>query len=82
MACQCNIAAHDNLFNKGILGDSADYFSTAGEVQHIIECTPDQNSIEERKKNNLFKIRNLYNWKKIIDDYEKLFLDVTRAVQQ
>jgi hypothetical protein len=36
MACRCNIAAHDNVFNKAILGTDASYFSTADDVKKVL----------------------------------------------
>ena len=74
MACQCNIAAHDNAFNKAVLTDSAWYFSGAEDITQIIDQAPDFSVIDARKKKNLEKIRTLYNWDAIIDKYENVFL--------
>ena len=73
MACECNIAAHENVFNKAILTDSASYFSTSVEVKNIIDQTLSDAIISDRKQQNIEKIRKTYNWKKIINDYETLF---------
>ena len=73
MGCQCNIAAHENEFNKNILTNSAYYFSKAEDVAAIIDGPVDQVIISDRKNRNLEKIRDFYNWPKIINDYEKLF---------
>lgn len=74
MACQCNIVAHENIFNKNILTNSADYFSTEKNIANIIDNPPNEKILEERKRINLEKIKTFYSWEKIIDDYEKVFL--------
>jgi hypothetical protein len=35
MAAGCAIAAHDNAFNRGILGDSALYFTAEGAREQL-----------------------------------------------
>lgn len=74
MACRCNIAAHDNIFNKAILLDNSYYFSTPEEVSQIINLHPNPAIIQKRKEINAEKIRTEYSWNKIIDDYENVFI--------
>ncbi|MFC0773504.1 DUF1972 domain-containing protein [Terrimonas alba] len=74
MACGCNIAAHNNIFNKAVLQAGADYFSNEKEVSTIIDMPENNTAVNERKKSNLEKIRNIYNIEKNIDDYEQLML--------
>ena len=78
MGCQCNIASHENTFNKNILTNAAYYFSEEGDIVNVINQPADQNTIEARKKINLEKIKQFYNWPKIIDDYEKAFFNSSR----
>jgi len=74
MACGCRIAAHDNVFNRAVLESGADYFSSSEQVAQIINQSPAM--AEERKKMNVQKIQSLYSWASIIDQYEKLMLDL------
>ena len=74
MACGCNIAAHNNIFNKAVLQTGADYFSNEKEVSTIIDMPANTSALNERKKTNIEKIRNIYNIEKNIDDYEQLML--------
>jgi glycosyltransferase involved in cell wall biosynthesis len=74
MACGCRIAAHENLFNRSILGNDAFYFSSPEQVRDILEIKADTKAMDGWKTNNLGKIKGIYNWDRIIDDYEKLFL--------
>ena len=74
MACSCNIAAHNNVFNKSVLQNGADYFSTAGDVATIIDTPDNSPAAYHRKQINLERIRTVYNIKKNIDDYERVML--------
>ncbi|MGC4036809.1 MAG: DUF1972 domain-containing protein [Chitinophagaceae bacterium] len=72
MACSCNIAAHNNIFNKSILQEDADYFSSADDVRKIIVSPEYDKAINRRKAANIQKIHSIYNQEKNIDDYEQL----------
>lgn len=76
MACGCNIAAHDNLFNRAILETDASYFSTADDVKQVINQPSQQDVTSRYCQHNIDKIRTIYNWNKIINDYEAIFLKV------
>lgn len=73
MACGCAIAAHNNVFNKAVLGPDAWYFSTTEEVSAIIGSAPALTVRAGFRERNLEKINRYYCWEKVIDDYEKLF---------
>jgi glycosyltransferase involved in cell wall biosynthesis len=78
MACGCGIAAHDNLFNRAILENGADYFSTADQVAQLISQSHHETAAENRREANLQKIQSVYSWMAVIDEYEKLMLDLVR----
>jgi glycosyltransferase involved in cell wall biosynthesis len=82
MACKCNIAAHNNIFNKAILENNAEYFSNREEVAAIFDTAPYATSAS-CKQFNLKKIMETYNWEKIVDAYEDLMIDAihTKARQ-
>ncbi len=73
MACGCNIAAHDNPFNRAILGEDASYFSSAGAVKDLLDTDLTESVLRRNKERNGQKILELYNWEKIIGQYEELF---------
>ncbi len=75
MACGCSIAAHQNVFNKAVLGDDADYFFTANDVATLMNTKPGSQANSIRQQNNLAKIKTIYNPDLIINEYEKLMLD-------
>ena len=73
MACGCNIAAHENIFNTAILTDCAFYFSSVTDIKNILNQPIVQSVIDCRKAKNEEKVKKLYNWEKIVNDYEALF---------
>jgi glycosyltransferase involved in cell wall biosynthesis len=75
MACGSAIAAHDNQYNRVVTGDDAYYFSTKEELAHIFDSFNKQLT-DAWVLHNLEKIRNQYNWEKIVDQYEELFYEV------
>jgi glycosyltransferase involved in cell wall biosynthesis len=75
MACGCAIAAHNNPFNKAILGEDASYFSDPADVRRLMDESPQPALHSAWKEKNLDKVKMVYNWDKIIDDYEKAMYD-------
>ncbi|HTJ13232.1 MAG TPA: DUF1972 domain-containing protein [Dinghuibacter sp.] len=71
MASRALVAAHDNPFNKAILGRDAFYFSDPAGVARILERLPSVLIEDEMVENNLRKVRTSYNWEKVIDEYEQ-----------
>jgi glycosyltransferase involved in cell wall biosynthesis len=74
MAGKALIVAHDNLFNKNVLGNDAYFFSFAGDIKNIIHTVKKIETEEQMTRNNLEKIKNHYSWEKIIDQYENFIL--------
>ena len=79
MACGCNIAAHDNEFNRAILNDDAFFFSTPQDIKNIINNPLVGVDTAERKVMNLEKIKKVYSWEKITNDYETIFLQAKQS---
>ncbi|HNR18876.1 MAG TPA: DUF1972 domain-containing protein [Bacteroidia bacterium] len=72
MAAGSFIVAHNNEFNKGVLGDEALYFNSTDNLKTIIE----QKEFRDREvfqSKNKIKIITDYSWDKISDGYETLF---------
>jgi len=73
MSSHALICAHDNEFNKVILGDDAFYFSCKKCIIPLLN----QSDIIERDSfisNNVEKIRQKYSWEKVISDYESYLI--------
>lgn len=69
MGAGCFIAAHDNPFNRAVLGEDAWYFDSVETIAGIIAIPPDNRS-QEFIDNNREKISREYNWQRIIEAYE------------
>jgi glycosyltransferase involved in cell wall biosynthesis len=80
MACNTFICAHNNIFNKSILGEDALYFQSSDEVADMLKQGIPKNK-KTAKENNLLKIKELYSWETIIDQYEKLFVRLLKENQ-
>jgi glycosyltransferase involved in cell wall biosynthesis len=78
MACGCNIAAHNNIFNKAVLQHEADYFSNSSEVACFINKPLDLLIANKRRQVNIEKILTTYNLEKNIDDYQEAMLNACR----
>ena len=75
MSCRSFILAHDNPFNKGVLGTEAIYFSDQKELTAYFNSLEDlifQNSLAF-KDGNFKKIIQYYDWEKITRQHEDLF---------
>ncbi|MBP9926996.1 MAG: DUF1972 domain-containing protein [Cyclobacteriaceae bacterium] len=75
MSSKCFIVAHDNIFNKKVLYESALYFKDVDSARNVIE------QLSQLRKDNqdLFieensqRIKYEYNWNKIVEQHELLF---------
>jgi len=73
MAAGCFIVAHDNPFNRSVLGMDAFYFEKSTELACIISELPETVGNKMFVENNIQKINKYYSWDKIISAYEDLF---------
>ena len=70
MASRALIAAHENAFNRAVLQEDALYFTNAQEVTAILENTVRDGREYNMINNNLVKIKEQFNWDRIIKKYE------------
>ena len=73
MACSCMICAHDNPFNREILGEDGNYFLDSQDIANALDLLERNERQQQMIKNNLEKIRNAYSWKLIAEQYEVVF---------
>lgn len=72
MASHALVAAHDNPFNRSVLGENALYFSDAAAVARVIATNPAP--LRSRFiPRNLDKVANVYNWERIAAEHIRLF---------
>ena len=75
MACGARIAAHDNIFNRAVLGEDAYYFTDAVDVTRIINDLVTKLQDSDKLLSNLQKINSEFNWPAVVRDYEQLFME-------
>jgi len=68
MASQCFICAHNNIFNRSILGEDAFYFKNATEIAEVLKKEFKIDYFHLVRKNEE-KIRLYYSWPKIVEQY-------------
>lgn len=69
------ICANDNIFNRAILGSDAIYFSSPDDISIILKSMKKADNLQSIE-NNFKKIREEFNWERIIDQYETHFLKI------
>jgi glycosyltransferase involved in cell wall biosynthesis len=82
MSCRCDIVAHKNSFNKAILREDANYFSSANDVAAVINMRESSKAVHKRKQSNIGKIKTVYSQQKNIDDYEQLMFVAANRQKQ
>lgn len=69
------IAAHENIFNRSILGDDAFYFSTSEDIAALLQSKPQKKLFSTLIQNNSVKIAEDYSWQKIAQLMETCFIN-------
>lgn len=81
MASKALVAAHDNAFNKGVLGKNAYYFANAAEVKNLLSSIEKSDNLHFIE-NNFKAIAEEFNWEKINGSYLRLFEDCFSKTQR
>lgn len=70
MACSNLVIAHDNPFNREVLGDCGLYWSTREEVASMVDAVDESRvSASQRRKMAAEIVRTRYTWNKIAGSY-------------
>ncbi|HLH08231.1 MAG TPA: DUF1972 domain-containing protein [Terriglobales bacterium] len=73
MACGNVVLAHDNIFNREVLGDSGLFFQSSQELsKQLIALDGGSVSDDVHRVRNADRARTLYNWERITDAYCEL----------
>lgn len=73
MACGCDIVAHDNDFNHGVLGIGGRYFSTVDELAELMATEHEAQERATMRECNLATLSDRYTWKGVADAHEDYF---------
>ncbi len=80
MAASARICAHDNVFNKSILGKDALYFKDSKSLTEIMNQVYEEKQWSLKTQSNHQKIEDTFNWPKIIDQYFELFSNICNKI--
>jgi glycosyltransferase involved in cell wall biosynthesis len=69
MAAGCAIAAHDNAFNRGILGDSALYFTAEGAREQLSAAWTRRGTLPRDHRATL---NRGYRWPLVVEQYDEV----------
>lgn len=78
MGSQAFICAHKNVFNEAILEGDAIYFENATQITHHLESSS-RSTLPDCVFNNLEKVKNLYSWESIGNQYLAHFKQIVRS---
>jgi glycosyltransferase involved in cell wall biosynthesis len=73
MAASATICAHDNVFNRSVLGNDALYFKNEFDIAKILDAHSQKPDYTLFTANNLAKIGQNHAWKNIIASYHNAF---------
>ncbi|MFC1729712.1 DUF1972 domain-containing protein [candidate division KSB1 bacterium] len=68
------IAAHNNPYNKDVLGENAYYFNSAIEIENLLNNLSKKTEHQKWIDNNKELIKIKYNWDTITDTYYQFFI--------
>jgi glycosyltransferase involved in cell wall biosynthesis len=69
MACSNLVIAHDNPFNREVLGDSGLFFSQSADLARVLIAAADSIDCDIRRRRATEIVASRYSWDKIADQY-------------
>lgn len=73
MGCKSMICAHNNAFNKEVLGEEGNYFLDENDVANALDYLERNGVQKEKIKANTERLKNKYNWDIVTEQYEVVF---------
>jgi glycosyltransferase involved in cell wall biosynthesis len=80
MANGALIAAHNNAFNKAVLGNDAFYFGNCEDVTWLVQTVERKEAEHQMIANNVDRIKSTFNWKKVTNGYEDFILECYQKI--
>jgi len=75
MAAGCAIAAHENAFNRGILGEAAAYFTATKAHEDLAAAWTGRNSLV---RDHRARLEQGFRWPAVIEDYDRALSEACR----
>ncbi len=67
------IGAHNNQFNRSVLGPNAFYFDTPQQITRLIDHPPDAALRQQHTESGIRRISEKYQWPAVIEAYHQMF---------
>lgn len=76
------VLAHDNVFNRWVVGNDGCYFASEDECAEQIEnLLADDKLLERLRKESKFRFKERFTWEMVLSDYERLLLSWVNGVK-
>ncbi|MEY3941195.1 MAG: hypothetical protein RIR07_81, partial [Bacteroidota bacterium] len=75
MAAGCAIAAHDNVFNRGILGEAAAYFTTTEAHKGLAAAWAGRDSLY---RDHRARLEQGFRWPAVVEAYDRALREASR----
>ncbi|WP_454735771.1 DUF1972 domain-containing protein [Cupriavidus necator] len=83
MGARSAILAHDNCFNRWVVGDGARYFSSESEcAQQLDSLLGIEAPLEEMRTQSLQRFRSNFTWDEVLSEYEQLLLSWLKPIHR
>jgi len=71
MACGCQVIAHDNVFNREVLGPQGEFFGSVSELAAALHALEGESHHDRQAKRRdaVDRVRAQYTWEGVIDSY-------------
>jgi rhamnosyltransferase len=74
------IIAHENEFNREVGGQTVLYFKDSSELTNLINSIEkDPSKYSALRQNTYSRVKSLYNWDEVTEEYENLFKSMIRG---
>lgn len=75
MSCRCLIVAHNNIYNREVLGGNAYYFNNASDISFLLGMKPAKKEATAFLEQNIQRIKKRYNWNNIVKQIDENILN-------
>lgn len=76
------IIAHDNRFNRWVVGDGGRYFDSQSQCElHIDELLSDDLTVKQMRASSVQRFSDVFRWNGILEKYEALFDEYREPVR-
>ncbi len=78
MASSAIICAHDNKFNRAVLKENSLFFKDELQIAENIIQIPNNQIKKKWIDDNIYRIKEIYNWEKIISKYYDIIIQISK----